>query len=520
MSFNILSDKHCLPITKQIRQTIMNVCIGLVAATGTCMYAQTPTTVQVDGGGTLTYTALTDQEQCQGPHGFMTSYETASFTNVSYSDGSTTTPLGGLLSAVSSPQITGSNCPKSRLAQKTFTISPYVSISFTGDGTGYVSSTATTLSTIDPTYKVVSILYATPGNFSSDSFTNSTTTGTVTTVGSSFAQGVTESFNLGFLGSGVGLSFGTSKTTGSSNSFTETITDGSTSSNASGGAANTINHNQDLIFVWLNPEVSLTQVGSTNVSYSVGTRTLNGGTEPPDVIPVIAASMEDNPSHHTSVSLGLLEPQPNGTPGLAAVCANLNLAEYQSLSCTAADQCGCTPSDFAPILAKDPLLNTNPLLDATTADNPMNVDASGVGNCSSQNPAGDCRYVIVPVSPGSQFQQTTLLQGPTSQGGNRPVNSYTQADSATTTKTLSGSTSESVGYTRKAGFPLIGSISSTTTWTWTDSQSVGAINGTANQIGYSLSSNTVGCAQGILVFEDTVFHTFVTMQAAGNNTCP
>ena len=79
--------------------------------------------------------------------------------------------------------------------------------------------------------------------------------------------------------------------------------------------------------------------------------------------------------------------------------------------------------------------------------------------------------------------------------------------------------SETASYTSRTGF-LGSSLASTTSWTWTDTESQGAINGTANQIGYTLSSNTPSCAQDILVFEDTVFHTFVTQQAPGNTTCP
>ena len=522
-SFNVSTNNDVWGIEKLCKE-IAGVCFCLMVIMGSEMHATAQTSIAVDGGGTLTFTANTDVEPCTGLKGFQSQYETTSYTNLSYSNGSTTTPLTGLLVAAISGSTVGGSCPKSKPTQRAYTVSPFISVNFTGDGTGNASAVATTLSTVDPAYKVVSILYATPGNFSSDSFTNSTTTGTNTTIGSSFTEGVTESFNLTPLGNGAGFGFGTSTTTGNSSSFTETITDATSTVNSSGGSANTINHNQDVVLIWLNPEVSLTQVGS-NVAYSIGLQSLNGATEPPDILPIVASAMEDNASHHTNVALGLLEPQANGTPGLANVCAHLNVAEYQSLSCTMSDQCGCLPSDFAPILAQDPLLRPYPAADTTTADTPISADVSGAlcGSATSANSAtsaDNCRYVPVPSSPGSQFQQITALEGLSTPNGNRIINSFTETDANTTTKTLSGSTSESVSYTVKTGFPLLGSFSTTTTWTWTDNQSVGAINGTANQIGYSLSSNTLNCAQDVLVFEDTIFHTFVTEQAPGNSTCP
>jgi hypothetical protein len=371
--------------------------------------------------------------------------------------------------------------------------------------------------TLDPKYKVVSILYATPGNFSSDSFTNSTTSGSVTTIGQSLSQGISETLSLGFLGSGATLQFGASSTTGKSNAFTETIADASSVGNASNTSGpNTLSHSQDLLLIWLNPEVKLSQTSSTSATYSVETPSQNGSTEIPDIVEVTAATLQNN-GGSTNVPLSILQRQYDpitgqyDLPGLANVCANQS--QYQN-NCPSGGQCGCGPNDFSGILATDPIVNT------TTATNPMSVDTSGIQTCTSPASGDGCRYVIVPATNGSPIQQDSLLSGPECSGCGRPVNSYTQTDTTSTTQTLSESSSESVGYTTKIGFPLVGSMSSTTTWTWTDTESIGAINGQANQIGYSLSSGTVGCYQDVLVYEDTIFHTFVTQLAPGNTSCP
>lgn len=522
MHFVPLGRKYCLRFNRFINRTVLLlVCLGVGFSVTNLAHAQT-NTISVDGGGSLSFMTNTNQEYCFGAHGLELTYQTTSYSLSAYTDvnGVTTQfshPILG--NATLSPSITG--CPKTTNFNRTFTPSSYVTVNFTGDGGGSAYATAITQSVIDPAYKVVSILYATPGNFSSDQFTNTTTTGSTTTIAQSFTQGTSVSFDLGFLGlAQSGLSFGASTTTGSSNAFQETIANASMISNASNSSGpNTVSHSQDLILIWLNPEVSLIQTGSTNVSYSLGTPSINGSAEPVDVIAVTASAMEDNASHQTSVPLGALQIQPNGLPGLASICSQLNITEYQSNSCTQADQCGCFPSDFAPILSKDPFLNIYPVADADTSFNPINIDVSGT-LCTAATSSNDCRYVPVPYAAGSSYQQVKTLQGPTSQGGNRTVNSYTQTDATSSTSTLSGSTTETVSYTTKAGFPLLGTVSNTRTWSWTNSQSQGAINGTTNQIGFSLSSGTVSCYQDVYVYEDTIFHTFVTQQVPGNYTCP
>jgi hypothetical protein len=231
--------------------------------------------------------------------------------------------------------------------------------------------------------------------------------------------------------------------------------------------------------------------------------------------------MQANSSGHSQVPLSILELQslPSGSggtqvtlPGLASICANKT---YYPNACSndPNGQCGCVPSDFAPILALDPLLGS-----AGTVS-PLSVDASGATVCANPTASSNCRYVPVPSAKGSPVQQVQILSGPDTVGGDSVCNSFTQTDSTTTTDTLSGSTGQTVGASFKTGTPVF-SLSDANTITWTDTQSTGTTSGSGNSQSMNLCSATVACNEDVAVYEDTIFHTFVFQQPSGNNSCP
>jgi hypothetical protein len=408
---------------------------------------------------------------------------------------------------------------------------------YSNDGEFFVEATegfgtVGAVGVIYPKYQVLSIIYSTPGNESSNGFTNTETDGDTVSVGSSFASGVTTTFSVsgGFLGLGSTLSwsFGASATTGNSTAVTDTISDATGIANASpgSGASNAINHHEDLFILWLNPAVQVTQEGLKGVVYSVGTQTQTTGDPSPgkseiqDQLEVFAQAMMANASGATTVPVAILEPQTvdgQTLPGLANICANLKTSEYLAKTCTLADQCGCAPSDFAQILAQDPLLNYS------STESPLNADSSGTTVCADPTTTSKCRYVPVPVAAGSTTQVTELLEGPNTVGGNVPVNTFSQTDSTQTTQTLTETDSYTVTFSEKSSFMFLGtgvSFENADQWTWTNSESTGKINGSANEMTVTLSSSTVGCEQEIPIFEDTVYHTFVFQQPAGNTSCP
>jgi hypothetical protein len=433
-----------------------------------------------------------------------------------------------------------------------------------------------TTATMGPAYKVTSIIYAPPGNKSQAGYTNSTSNSTTTTIGSSFGTGHSTQISTGFSYPGVGgisasESFATSSTSSSMSAFQETYTNATGVTNQSNSAApDAINHNNDLFLIWLNPQIIAygDSTAQGPVGYGVGVQPLSNGTIPlPDIVEITAGAMEANvqgqlnaqgqscTQGQSCVPASALNQQvgPNGqlTPGLASICKNLNKAEYAALSCSLTDQCGCTPDDFLPILKQDPLLFlnglSNPISPYPATTSPLLADSSGSQLCQTipPTPGSDCRYVPVPTSSGSTQQEEETLVGPETVGGNAPGNTFQQGENTQTTYTLGGQTQTMVTQTLQINLGVLvggsgpvgcgsdcggssGDGTATGTWntsrtmTWTDSQSVGTANGSGTTLSVTLNSGTVGCFQNqnIGVFEDTIYHTFVFQQPAGDpSTC-
>ncbi len=406
-------------------------------------------------------------------------------------------------------------------------------------------------SVVYPLYKVVSIVYDAPGDKSQNGYTDSTTDGTRTSTGSNYTAGtpLTYSFGGSFLGFGGGTSvtFGVAATVGNSSEFTETFTNASTISNAS--TKNAIDHNQDLFVVWTNPAVSMTQTGSNSVTYSMGDQSLaNGDVEPTELLEVYPEPML-GANGQTTLSLSALAPQWDeldnsfDLPGLAAICANNSLYQQQLAYdianpgsqagnyCTAANQCGCAPSDFngphgkladgeTAILAADPLLGAGPTVD------PMSLNGSSNQSCGidsngylvTPSSGADCHYLPVPTDKGSLYQRTAQLIGPTCQGCNNPPNQVLLDDSNMSTQTFTTSETTSVKYSWGVGVP-IGSWSGNSFFSWTNSQSSGEINGYANSMQATFNSDEIDCYETIPIEYDTEYHTFVFWQPPGNSSC-
>jgi Galactose oxidase, central domain len=402
-----------------------------------------------------------------------------------------------------------------------------------------------TVATMAPAYRVTSILYTPPGNKSQDGFTDTTTAGTTTTIGNSFTDGTSVTMGIGFSFPGIGgatasQSFATSTTSSNTSAFQESYTNATSVANQSNGAAaDAINHNNDLFLIWLNPQLTVFGNQSAPVGYSVGIQPLADGTIPlPDIIEVFASAMEANSVGVTTVPSSILNQKVTTSgqlvPGLASICKKVINTEYSAGSCTLADQCGCTPADFLPILQTDPLLffngPSNPISPYPGTASPLTANTASASMCGALPvPSGsDCRYVPVPNGVGSTQQEGVTLEGPNTAGGNNPTNTFQQGENTQTTYTLGGQHQTTVGQNVGVNVSITGTTSGgpsgSLTWglnktmTWTDSQSVGTASGSGSSLSVTLSSSTVGCAQenNIGVFEDTIYHTFVFQQPPGD----
>src|SRR5579872_134562 len=120
-----------------------------------------------------------------------------------------------------------------------------------------------------PQYKVLSLIYAAPGNSSSAGYTTGTTNGTSTSVGSNFSSGTSVTFSAKFVVVSASATFGVTDTNGQTNQTTDTFSNAASISNISNSTApNTLNHNQDLFLLWLNPVVTVQQTSPTAISYT------------------------------------------------------------------------------------------------------------------------------------------------------------------------------------------------------------------------------------------------------------
>jgi len=337
-----------------------------------------------------------------------------------------------------------------------------------------------------PKYKVISILYDSPGDKSSNGFTDAVNNSVTTTISQTFTSATTKAVGGSFLGTGLEVSFTVSRSTQDTAAYQFSTSNGHGKSLPS--VANSVDHSQDQFFIWLNPMVIVTPTGPNSANYSLATPIgSNGQPEPMDVVNINVKDLQ-NPS---LIPIGVLQPQTvdmvSGLPGLADICAN------PVPNCNSAP-CGCVGSDFTAVLATDPLISIS-----SQTTQPNQIDPS--------------RY---------SFIESQTLEGPQCDGCDPLINSFTQTDSQSVSETLGQSLSYSVGYKVTSGFSLFGSgltLSKTNTFSWTDAMSTGSANGTSHSAAINLGSASVDCDESVNIYEDTVFHTFALAPANVSPFC-
>ena len=279
------------------------------------------THISVDGG-TLSYQTYFYTANC-GPGGY---FNQTTYTNFSFVIGGVTYPFSaqqvvaqGFVSA-SCPNYTEPSSLPLTLPNTNNSSVPAGECVYTfSNGNGSSDCPELVTDTLEPLYKVVSILYEPPGNNSSQGLTSGTSEGTNSSIGQSFTFSDEYTFSSGITGLyNDSVSFGFTISSLSSDAFAQTWTNaqslttddnsldpqgknGSTGINGS----DAVQHSLDEISVWLNPMITTVTYSdySTPVCYSIGYQSIPNVSNPsPDIVTVPVAQMMPTPGSITSAN--------------------------------------------------------------------------------------------------------------------------------------------------------------------------------------------------------------------------
>lgn len=127
---------------------------------------------------------------------------------------------------------------------------------------------------ITPKYSVVGVIYAPPGSTSGQrsfvEYSQTSQLGTAVSVADSFRYGTQLTANASFLGASLGASLGLSTTVTDQTSTELRLGQGRTLRYTGSAGRDGINHDEDLIVLWLNPQVNFTVFG-TSIAWNLGT---------------------------------------------------------------------------------------------------------------------------------------------------------------------------------------------------------------------------------------------------------
>jgi hypothetical protein len=336
-----------------------------------------------------------------------------------------------------------------------------VSLTGTGDPTGPGIA--------NPKFLVLSVIYAPPGQSSSVDYGSSTATGSNTSFDSSYKDQKSMTTSLQ-LGPGIKSTTLTATKTGS---FTQTqdVSGSITLNKTTGfdvvapGPANStdgINHDYDLILLWLNPVVNLNVASSgTTATWTGYTFDANDPANEVDIVPVYVAWLK-NPS--------------TMPPGVAN-----SLARTWAQPPADGQGPGLNGNDFIQILARDPFAN------GATAIDPTRFDLTG-----------QTLSFAPPVNGGAPLTQGITLQYQnTSKQGTKATDQYKTSYSVEITSSI-------------AGF-FKATLTDTTTLTWTNTvaQSSTQTSGQTAKLALTGPSSSYNGPTDVQVYQDNVYGTFM-----------
>lgn len=324
--------------------------------------------------------------------------------------------------------------------------------------------------TLNPKFVVLSVIYAPPGSSSSVDYGSSTAIGTSSSLTQSVLHGNTINASLQ-IGPKI-LGTGSTITANGSDSFSQTrdtstsiVTNKTTSADivvpGPTNSLNGINHDYDVILVWINPVVNLNVLSSSSAEWSGFSFDSNDPAGEVDVIPLYVKWLK-NPSTMP----------PGVTNALARTWAK-----------PPADGSGAalTPNDFAIILARDPFANGS-----TTID-PARFDLTGQ------------TFSYAPPPNGGQplTQKLTLSYETTSTLGQTAQDQYTNSFSVQ----VDTSVAKFISATFKD--------TTTTTWTTSATQTATQTQGQTATLNLTDPTGAYTGPTDLLVYQDNVYGTFM-----------
>jgi hypothetical protein len=372
--------------------------------------------IPVAGGGTLSFEEIDGYGECALGNKIMYNYITSiKYTGFSYTDVS-----GKVFSFPGAAAIayTGASCLGDTPGTATLNSPPY-SIHFVGNMAN--STTATLVSVtgyINPKFYVVGVTYAPPGSNSSVTYTGSTLVGSTSTTTSSFQSDVSVTVTVtgdisawtttGGFATKVANSASTDVVQGTNSSQTITTSKTSTVSYQTKGTPTCapVNHDYDVIWLWVNPLVIYTVFpGTTSLQWNGYGYDNNdpSGTLGRDVV---------------GIEVGWLNGDFGSDPAINTILARGWVTTYEpGMIWPAGEGPGITSSDIANILAADPF--TNP---SYTIPNPLPVSTADGRFTQDPYPPNPVNYI-----PGQTTTSYNTADVDTQSESNGTAYTYKQA---------------------------------------------------------------------------------------------
>ncbi|HEX4965760.1 MAG TPA: choice-of-anchor D domain-containing protein [Thermoanaerobaculia bacterium] len=216
----------------------------------------------------------------------------------------------------------------------------------TGSQTFTVGPPPAPTGSLNPKYIVLSVIYAPPGQKSSVDYNTSTVIGATTAYDHSFSHTKTLSASVSFGKIGLKADGSESWSQGQDTTSSVAVKKTATSDIITPGPANSsqgINHDYDIILLWINPKVNLVVTSSTTAVWTGYDFDTNDPANEVDVVPVYVAWLKDPTKM---------------PPGVASALARTWAATNEDGSGP-----GLTQADFNTILLRDPFANGSTLID-------------------------------------------------------------------------------------------------------------------------------------------------------------